>query len=98
LRTCRSRCSWRRTFPILAAANVLVPLSLVRRLDLGRLLLAVATLASGVPIFPWADLWRILDLASGERVRLDIGYGVWLLAFWLLVLAQVIERRASLPG
>lgn len=83
-------------FPILSVANILVPLSLGPRLDLGRLHLGAAILASGVPLVPWAELWRLLDLASGERVRLDVGYAVWLLSFWLLVIAPVIERRVRI--
>lgn len=80
-------------FPILSIANVIVPLSLAPRLDLGRLRLAIAMLASGVPLVPWRELWRILELASGERVHLDVGYAVWLLALWLVALAPAIERR-----
>ena len=83
-------------FPILSIANILVPLSLVPRLDLARLQLTAAILASGVPLVPWSELWRVLELASGERVRLDIGYAVWLLSFWLLVLAPLIERRVRI--
>jgi hypothetical protein len=56
-------------FPLLAVANLIVPLLLARRLELGRLRLAVAILASAVPHVPWPELWRILGLASGERVR-----------------------------
>jgi hypothetical protein len=85
-------------FPILSVANILVPLSLVPRLGLGRLHLGAAILASGVPLVPWTALWRVLDLAAGERVRLDIGYAVWLLSFWLLVLAPLIERRTKPAG
>ena len=83
-------------FPILSIANILVPLSLVPRVDLARLQLTAAILASGVPLVPWSELWRVLELASGERVRLDIGYAVWLLSFWLLVLAPLIERRVRI--
>ena len=83
-------------FPLLSIANVVVPLSLATRPDLGRLPMAVAILASGVPLVPWPELWRILELASGERVHLDIGYGVWLLSFWLVAVAPLIERRPKL--
>jgi hypothetical protein len=85
-------------FPILSVANILVPLSVVPRIDLARLQLVAAVLASGVPLVPWAELWRVLELASGERVRLDIGYAVWLLSFWILVVAPVIERRTKPAG
>jgi hypothetical protein len=85
-------------FPVLSLANILVPLSVVPRFDLARLHLVAAILASGVPLVPWAELWRVLDLAAGERVRLDVGYAVWLLSLWLLVLAPVIERRTKPAG
>jgi hypothetical protein len=80
-------------FPTLAVANLIAPLSLVPRLDLGRLRLVVAILASGVPLVPWPELWRILELARGERVHLEIGYFLWLASFWLLVAASVVSRR-----
>ena len=79
-------------FPVLAIANLIVPLSL-SRFNLGRLRLAVAILASGVPLVPWSDLWRVLELTSGERVRLEVGYFVWLLSLWLLAIAS-----ARVPG
>lgn len=85
-------------FPILSVANIVVPLSVVPRLDLGRLHAGTAILASGVPLVPSTELWRILDLASGERVRLDVGYALWVVSFWLLVLAPVIERRIKPAG
>jgi len=85
-------------FPVLAIANLVVPLSLVPRFDLGRVRLVVAILATGVPLVPWPDLWGVLELASGERVRLEIGYFVWLLSFWLLVLASARVRRLESSG
>jgi hypothetical protein len=80
-------------FPLLAFANVLVPLSLARRLDLGVLRIVTAVLATGVMLVPFRELWRVLDLALGERVRLDVGYYAWLLSFWLLVLVIDVGRR-----
>lgn len=80
-------------FPLLAFANVVVPLSLTRRLDLGRIRVATAVLATGVMLVPFHELWRVLDLALGERVRLDVGYYAWLLSYWLLVLVIDVGRR-----
>jgi hypothetical protein len=80
-------------FPLLAIANIVVPLSLARRLDVGVLRIVTAVLATGVMLVPFRELWPVLDLAFGERVRLDIGYYVWLLSFWLLVLVIDVGRR-----
>jgi hypothetical protein len=87
-------------FPALAIANLVVPLSLVPHFGLARARVVVAILASGVPRVPWPDLWRVLELTFGERVRLEVGYFVWLLSFWLLVIAsaRVPRWESSRPG
>ena len=84
-------------FPLLAFANVVVPLSLARHLHLSRIRVVTAVLATGVLLVPFRELWRVLDLALGERVRLDIGYVAWLLSFWLLVVAALLERQSRVP-
>lgn len=80
-------------YPTLAVGNLVVPLSLPRRIDLGQLPLAIAVLATAVPLTPWPQLWRVLELASGERVRLDVGYVVWLASLWLVALAPFAFGR-----
>ena len=82
-------------YPTLAIGNLVVPLSLPRRIDLGRLPLAIALLAAAVPLTPWPQLWRVLELASGERVRLHIGYVVWLASLWLVALIPYVFRRTA---
>ena len=44
-------------FPLLAIANIVVPLSLARRLDLGVLRIVSAVLATGVMLVPFRELW-----------------------------------------
>lgn len=82
-------------YPTLALANLVVPLSLARRIHLGRSLVAIALLATGVPLTPWPQLWRVLELADGERVRLEIGYVVWLASLWLAALVSARRPRVE---
>jgi hypothetical protein len=44
--------------------------------------MVTVVLATGVTLIPFRALWRVLDLALGERVGLDIGYNAWLVCFW----------------
>ena len=86
-------------FPVLAVANLLVPLAFARRARVRgwvrRALPFAAVLATGVVLVPWPLLWTTLELASGERVRLEAGYVLWLVSFWLMTLASREARTAD---
>jgi hypothetical protein len=75
-------------FPLLALANVLVPLAFARRQRPPRPVhYSAAALATLVILVPWAMLWETLELASGDRVGLRIGYFVWAMSFWLVAVS-----------
>src|SRR3989442_8028318 len=83
----------------LGLQNLLVPVALAIRPARRRSVAAAAGLAAAsVALVPFAELFRILELAEGERVRLEVGHLVWTLSFWLVAVAAQVERRVTVAG
>src|SRR2546425_6469196 len=87
-------------FLCLGLQNLLVPVALAIRPPRRRSVAAAAAglAAASVALVPFADLFRILELAEGERVRLEVGHLVWTLSFWLVAVAAEVERRVTVAG
>src|SRR2546427_9139781 len=87
-------------FLCLGLQNLLVPVALAIRPPRRRSVAAAAAglaAASGA-LVPFAHLFRILELAEGAHVRLEVGHLVWPLSFWLVALAGERARRVTVPG
>ena len=83
-------------FPLLSLANMLVPFSFARRRGLpGPVYVIAALLATLVIFVPWPRLWETLELASGDRVGVRIGYFVWAISFWLVAVGA---RKRTVTG
>ena len=83
----------------LGLQNLLIPVALAIRPPRRGLVAAAAGLAAAsVSLVPFADLFRILELAEGERVRLEVGHLVWTVSFWLVAVAGELERRVTVTG
>jgi len=84
----------------LGLQNLLIPVALAIRPPRRRSVAAAAAglAAASVALVPFADLFRILELAEGARVRLEVGHLVWTLSFWLVAVAGELERRVTVAG